>query len=180
MDGLFPQDVYVFRGFVTEPAALPTEEDGAWQLEVQVESAVHLPRSRSRYALTVLATEADCSTRPMTARELRDYYAVGDDVKVVAHEAPGATRSLVAAHRRVALVLAEAGARGPIRNDFDYYDFLLQLDSRVDDHAKFSLLSQMGRYLDSRDDYRRLLEEQLDQRRLRRQLLGLFDALNER
>ena len=177
--GLFPQDIYVFRGFVTEPAALPLEDGGAFQVEVQVEGAVHLPRPRSRYAVTVETTDDNCAARPLTARELRDRFAVGDEVKIVAHETPGSERSLVAPFRRVALVMAEAGQSGPIRNDFDYYDALLDLDARFADTEKFSLLSQMGRYLDSRDDFRRLLEDQIQERRFRRQLLDLYDALRE-
>ena len=37
----------------------------------------------------------------------------------------------------------------------------------------------MGRYLTSRDDFRRLLEDQIQERRFRRQLLDLYDALRE-
>ena len=176
---LFPQDIYVLRGYVTEVAALPAEDDGAYQLEVQVEGSVHLPKLRSRYAVTVEVTETDCSLRPMTAQELRDRFAVSDEVKIVAHAVPGSQRSLVAPFERVALVMAEAGQRGHIKNDFDYYDALLDLDARFHDNNKFSLLSQMGRYLDSRDDFRRLLEEQVQERRLRRQLLNLYDVLRE-
>lgn len=176
---LFPQDIYVLRGFVTEVAALPAEDDGAYQLEVQVEGSVHLPIPRSRYAVTVEITEEDCSVRPMTAPEMRDRFAVGDEVKIVAHAVPGSRRSLVAPFGRVALVMAEAGESGYIKNDFDYYDALLELDVRFHDNEKFSLLSQMGRYLDSRDDFSRLLEEQIQQRRLRRQLLDLYDVLRE-
>ncbi|MYB17841.1 MAG: hypothetical protein F4Y16_02445 [Holophagales bacterium] len=179
LHGLFPQDIYVFRGFVTEAAALPLGDDGAFQLEVQVEEAVHLPRSRSRYAVTVETTEENCAKRPLTARELRDRFAVGDEVKIVAHEEPGSTRSLVAPYHRVALVMAEAGESDLIKNDFDYYDALLELDARFADTDKFSLVSQMGRYLASRDDFRRLLEEQIQERRYRRQLLDLYDALRE-
>lgn len=179
LHGLFPQDVYVFRGFVTEPAALPLEDGGAFQLEVQVEEAVHLPRPRSRYAVTVETMDETCAKRPLNARELRDRFAVGDEVKIVAHEAPGSTRSLVAPYRRVALVMAEAGESDLIKNDFDYYDALLELDARFADTEKFSLVSQMGRYLTSRDDFRRLLEDQIQERRFRRQLLDLYDALRE-
>ena len=176
---LFPQDIYVLRGFVTEVAALPAEDDGAYQLEIQVEGSVHLPIRRSRYVVTVEVTETDCSVRPMTAQALRDRFAVGDEVKIVAHAAPGSQHSLVAPFERVALVMAEAGERGHIKNDFDYYDALLELDARFHDNNKFSLLSQMGRYLDSRDDFERLLEEQVQQRRLRRQLLNLYDVLRQ-
>ena len=176
---LFPQDIYVLRGFVTEVAALPAEDDGAYQLEVQVEGSVHLPRPRSRYVVTVEITETDCSVRPMTAPELRDRFAVSDEVKIVAHAVPGSHRSLIAPFGRVALVMAEAGQRGFIKNDFDYYDALLELDARFHDNKKFSLLSQMGRYLDSQDDFKRLLEEQVQERRLRRQLLKLYDVLRE-
>jgi hypothetical protein len=176
---LFPQDIYVLRGFVTEVAALPAEDDGAYQLEVQVEGSVHLPTPRSRYAVTVEITEDDCTARPMTAPEMRDRFAVGDEVKIVAHAVPGSQRSLVAPFERVALVMAEAGESRYLKNDFDYYDALLELDARFHDNDKFSLLSQMGRYLDSRDDFRRLLEEQIQQRRLRRQLLDLYDVLRE-
>ena len=147
LHGLFPQDIYVFRGFVTEASALPLEDDGAFQLEVQVEEAVHLPRPRSRYAVTVETTDGNCAKRPLTARELRDRFAVGDEVKIVAHETPGSTRSLVAPYHRVALVMAEAGETDLIKNDFDYYDALLELDARFADTGKFSLVSQMGRYL---------------------------------
>ena len=177
---LFPQDIYVLRGFVTEVAALPAEDDGAYQLEVQVEGSVHLPTPRSRYVVTVEMTEEDCSVRPMTAPEMRDRFAVGDEVKIVAHAVPGSRRSLVAPFERVALVMAEAGESGFIKNDFDYYDALLELDARFHDNEKFSLLSQMGRYLNTRDDFRRLLEEQVQERRLRRQLLNLYDVLRER
>ena len=176
---LFPADIYVLRGFVTEVAALPAEDDGAYQLEVQVEGSVHLPKLRPRYAVTVEVTETDCSVRPMTAQELRDRFAVSDEVKIVAHAAPGSQRSLVAPFERVALVMAEAGESGYIKNDFDYYDALLELDARFHDNNKFSLLSQMGRYLHSREDFRRLLEEQVQERRLRRQLLNLHDVLRE-
>lgn len=176
---LFPQEIYVLRGFVTEVAALPAEDDGAYQLEVQVEGSVHLPTPRSRYVVTVEATAEDCSVRPMTATEMRDRFAVGDEVKIVAHAVPGSRRSLVAPFERVALVMAEAGESNFIKNDFDYYDALLELDARFHDNEKFSLLSQMGRYLDSRDDFERLLEEQIQQRRLRRQLLNLYDVLQE-
>ncbi len=179
LHGLFPQDIYVFRAFVTEAAALPLEDGGAFQLEVQVEGAVHMPRPRSRYAVTVEIADEDCNARPMTARELRDRFAVGDEVKIVAHEIPGSARSLVAPLRRVALVMAEAGESGLIKNDFDYYDALLELDARFADTEKFSLVSQMGRYLPTRDDFRRLLEEQIQERRFRRQLLDLYDALRE-
>lgn len=181
-DALFPQDIYVFRGFVTEVAALPaaSDDDGAYRLEVQVEGAVHLPSPRSRYDVTVTTTGPDCSRRPMTAPELRDRFAVSDEVKIVARAVPGSRRSLVAPYRRVALVMAEAGQKALIKNDFDYYDALLELDARAGDTDRFSLLSQMGTYLESRDDFRRLLEEQVDQRRLRRQLLSLFEALQER
>ncbi len=177
---LFPQDIYVLRGFVTEVAALPAEDDGAYQLEVQVEGSVHLPTPRSRYVVTVEVTEEDCSVRPMTAPEMRDRFAVADEVKIVAHAVPGSHRSLVAPFERVALVMAEAGESDYIKNEFDYYDALLELDARFHDHDKFSLLSQMGRYLDRRDDFERLLEEQIQQRRLRRQLLDLYDVLRER
>ena len=177
LHGLFPQDIYVFRGFVTEAAALPSDDDGAFQLEVQVEDAVHVPRRRSRYAVTVETTDENCATRPLTARELRDRFAVGDEVKIVAHETPGSTRSLTAPYRRVALVMAEAGEDDLIKNDFDYYDALLELDARFADAEKFSLISQMGRYLPSREDFRLLLEEQIEERRYRRQLLDLYDAL---
>ncbi len=176
---LFPQDIYVLRGFVTEVAALPADDDGAYQLEVQVEGSVHLPRPRSRYVVTVEITETDCSVRPMTPQELRDRFAVADELKIVAHAVPGSQRSLVAPFGRVALVMAEAGESNYIKNDFDYYDALLELDARFHDNRKFSLLSQMGRYLDSRDDFERLLEEQIQQRRLRRQLLNLYDVLRE-
>lgn len=179
LHGLFPQDIYVFRGFVTEAAALPLEDGGSFQLEVQVEGAVHLPRPRSRYAVTIETTDESCAKRPLTARELRDRFAVGDEVKIVAHEIPGSTRSLVAPYHRVALVMAEAGESDLIKNDFDYYDALLELDARFADTEKFSLVSQMGRYLPSRDDFRRLLEEQIQERRFRRQLLDLYDALRE-
>lgn len=179
-DALFPQDIYVFRGFVTQVAALPADDGGAYQLEVQVEGAVHLPSPRSRYDVTVTTTGPDCSPRPMTAPELRDRFAVSDEVKIVAHAVPGSRRSLLAPYRRVALVMAEAGQKGLIKNDFDYYDALLELDARAGDTDRFSLLSQMGTYLETRDDFRRLLEEQVDQRRLRRQLLSLFEALQER
>ena len=179
LHGLFPQDIYVFRGFVTEAAALPLEDDGAFQLEVQVEEAVHLPRARSRYAVTVETTDGNCAKRPLTGRELRDRFAVGDEVKIVAHETPGSTRSLMAPYHRVALVMAEAGETDLIKNDFDYYDALLELDARFADTEKFSLVSQMGRYLPSRDDFRRLLEDQIQERRFRRQLLDLYDALRE-
>lgn len=176
---LFPQDIYVLRGFVTEVAALPAEDDGAYQLEVQNEGSVHLPVPRSRYVVTVEITEEDCSVRSMTAPEMRDRFAVGDEVKIVAHAVPGSRRSLVAPFERVALVMAEAGERRYIKNTFDYYQALLELDERFHDHDKFSLLSQMGRYLDSRDDFEQLLEEQVQQRRLRRQLLDLYDVLRE-
>lgn len=176
---LFPQDVYVLRGFVTEVAALPAEDDGAYQLEVQNEGSVHLPVPTSRYVVTVEITDEDCSVRPMTAPEMRDRFAVGDEVKIVAHAVAGSRRSLVAPFERVALVMAEAGERNYIKNTFDYYEALLELDGRFHDHDKFSLLSQMGRYLDSRDDFERLLEEQIRQRRLRRQLLVLYDVLKE-
>jgi hypothetical protein len=179
LHGLFPQDIYVFRGFVTKAAALPREDDGAFQLEVQVEDAVHLLRPRSRYAVTVETTDENCARRPLTARELRDRFAVGDEVKIVAHETPGSTRSLVAPYHRVALVMAEAGQSGLIKNDFDYYDALLELDARLGDTEKFSLVSQMGRYLPSKDDFRRLVEDQIQERRFRRQLLDLYDALRE-
>ncbi len=129
--------------------------------------------------VTVEVTETDCSVRPMTAQALRDRFAVSDEVKIVAHAVPGSQRSLVAPFERVALVMAEAGESGYIKNDFDYYDALLDLDARFHDNNKFSLLSQMGRYLDSRDDFRRLLEEQVQERRLRRQLLNLHEALRE-
>ena len=180
LHALFPQDIYVFRGFVTEPAALPADDDGAYQLDVQVEGAVHLPRPRSRYAVTVQVTETDCSVRPMTAQELRDRFAVADEVKIVGHSVPGARRSLVAPYHRVALVMAEAGQSGLIKNVFDYYEALLELDTRTGDTDKFSLLSQMGRFLDSTDDFRRLLEEHIGQRRLRRQLLNLHETLKAR
>jgi len=176
-DALFPQDVYVFRGFITEAAALPTEGGDAWQLDVQVEDAVHLPRPRSPYAVTCETTNDDCSPRPLTPEELRDQFAPGDEVKIVAHAVPGSRSSLVAPFRRVALVMAEAGEPGLIKNDFDYYQALLELDSRYGDADKSSLLSQMGRYLESREDFRRLLEEQIEQKRLRRQLLNLHDSL---
>ena len=177
---LFPQDVYVLRGFVTEVAALPAEDDGAYQLEVQAESSVHLPVARARYAVTVEVTEEDCSVRPMTPPEMRDRFAVGDEVKIVAHAVPGSRRSLVAPFDRVALVMAEAGESNYIKNAFDYYEALLELDARFHDHEKFSLLSQMGRYLGSRDEFEKLLEEQVRQRRLRRQLLDLYEVLRER
>ena len=180
LHALFPQDIYVFRGFVTEVAALPADDGGAYQLEVQVEGAVHLPRRRSRFAVTVEMNEADCQTRPMTADELRDRFAVSDEVKIVAHAVPGSRQSLVAPYERVALVMAEAGQSGYIKNDFDYYDALLDLDARFHDTDKFSLLSRMGSYIDSREDFRRLLEEQVQERRLRRQLLDLHEALKER
>lgn len=176
---LFPQDIYVLRGFVTEVAALPAEDDGAYQIEVQNEGSVHLPVPRSRYVVTVEMTEEDCSVRSMTAPEMRDRFAVGDEVKIVAHAVPGSRRSLVAPFERVALVMAEAGEPRYIKNTFDYYEALLELDERFHDHDKFSLLSQMGRYLDSRDEFERLLEEQVEQRRLRRQLLDLHDVLKE-
>lgn len=176
---LFPQDVYVLRGFVTEVAALPAEDDGAYQLEVQNEGSVHLPVLRSRYVVAVEITEEDCSVRSMTAPEMRDRFAVGDEVKIVAHAVPGSRRSLVAPFERVALVMAEAGESRYIKNTFDYYEALLELDERFHDHDKFSLLSQMGRYLESREEFERLLEEQIQQRRLRRQLLDLYDVLRE-
>ncbi|MCY3970225.1 MAG: hypothetical protein OXG74_09840 [Acidobacteria bacterium] len=176
---LFPQDIYVLRGFVTEVAALPAEDDGAYQLEVQNEGSVHLPVPRSRYVVTVEITEEDCSVRSMSAPEMRDRFAVGDEVKIVARAVPGSRRSLVAPFERVALVMAEAGESRYIKNTFDYYEALLELDERFHDHDKFSLLSQMGRYLDSRDEFENLLEEQIQQRRLRRQLLSLYDVLRE-
>ena len=176
---LFPQDVYVLRGFVTEVAALPAEDDGAYQIEVQNEGSVHLPVLRSRYVVAVEITEEDCSVRSMTAPEMRDRFAVGDEVKIVAHAVPGSRRSLVAPFERVALVMAEAGESRYIKNTFDYYEALLELDERFHDHDKFSLLSQMGRYLESREEFERLLKDQIQQRRLRRQLLDLYDVLRE-
>ena len=120
---MFPTDHYVFRGVVTEPA-LPREGTADWAIEIQVASPIHLPRSLSRYEVVITARD-ECD-RTLDSGELRDRYASGDEIKIVA--TAGAGGALRAHEGRVSLTMAEASSTAFIKDPFDYYEALLQLD----------------------------------------------------
>lgn len=169
----FPIDAFVLSVLVDDPAA---EAGGAPPLlRTRLNRAVHVPEHRGTFDFEVRASAAGCPGDSLTSEALRELYARGDELLIVAFPGPGGTLETFVDWIAYAAQLRTQLIESP----FDYLSSLFRLESLQEDTDRIQPLRSMAVYVDDPEVYRELLNAQLLSKRLRKRMMSVHGFLRD-
>jgi hypothetical protein len=182
-DVRFSPEIYLFHGEVEDLSIAhltsDREQDSDEQsvLRIKILEPVHVPNEETVYQVVPRRLGDDCQAVEMTPQEIIDGYRSGDQVKVAARLDETSQRLIAEPVDGLVLLAGRSASSAiEIRDHYDFRVAIFLLQKRLDDFDRVGVLTRIGRFFEDRQAYSDLLDAQLDQKRLRKRLLGLYDA----
>ncbi|MEM6701906.1 MAG: hypothetical protein AAF690_04335 [Acidobacteriota bacterium] len=169
----FPIASFVLSVLVEEPVS--PKESGGPTLRAKLHESVHVPEQSLFFDLAIHGSVDGCPSDRLSAEELGDRFARGDELLVVAYRGPDGTLETFLDW----LAYASQLRRNPIDNAFDYLSALFRLETLESDTDRVQPLRSIALYMDDPEAYRSLLAVQLETKRLRRRMMKVYETLNE-
>ncbi len=174
LPAVLPFDALIFQAEVIEPA-VESQEGPTAAVRVQVTDAALLPRSKTHFDLVLLELDANCTSRPLERQELIDRFATTERIRVVAREGGMASDRLQVYSSWVSS--GEAVRTQAVQDTYDYFGALLRLERAASDGERIPPLRSIAEYVEDPALFRRIVEHQLESKRLRKQVIAMHRAL---
>lgn len=169
----FPIESFVLSVLVEEPVS--ARESQGPTLRARLNESVHVPRQSLYFDLAIRGAEAGCPGVRLEASELRDRFARGDELLVVAYPREDGTLETFVDW----VAYASQLRRNPVDNVFDYVSALFRLETLESDTERVQPLRSIALFMEDPEAYRELLRVQLDTKRLQRRMMKVYETLNE-